>query len=60
MNPGLSEHFAQQYPPVTDSRKNAIRQMKRATKLDPEENSDDDMYTRNIQIKEKAKYDILL
>lgn len=61
MCPKLLEDYRVKYQALTEARRKAIRQLKKgATKLEQEEDSDDDMYTRNIQIKERAQYDILM
>ena len=49
------------YRPLTEARKAAMKTLKRSNgKLEPEENSDDDMYTRDRKLKEGAAYDIFL
>ena len=61
MTHNLTAHYEEKYGPLTESRRSALKQIKRASqKIESEEDSDDDMYTRNIQIKEKGKYDILM
>ncbi len=59
ITPEFADIFEPRYRPLTESRRLALRQLKKPQqKLDPEENSDDDLYTRNTHLKEKTQYDI--
>lgn len=61
MTHNLTAKYESLYGPLTESRRNALKQIKRASqKIESEDDSDDDMYTRNIQVKEKGKYDIYM
>ena len=56
-----SEEMEKRYRPLTEWRRSSLKTIRKYNgKLEPEENSDDDMYTRGIKFKENEKYDIYL
>ncbi len=58
---GTTEGLERRYKPLNEARRNALRTVKKAgAKLDPEEDSDDDMYTTEQRLKQKDAIDILL
>ena len=49
------------YKPLTESRRAAVKALKKSSgKLEPEEDSDDDMYSSEGKIKEGGIYDVKL